>query len=80
MAVLLTHAERDFSTPSAVGRKKLSARDKLLEEVVKKLREAPMKADAARLMARDVLTSCGIEMPKQLDSIERAAGKGTRKK
>lgn len=49
--------------PGTGGRPKKHARTALLRAIVDKLRATPMKADPARVIAEQILTRCGVDVP-----------------
>ena len=75
LARILTRraASRIAATPTKTGRKSERGRDRLLAEVVQRLRGHGVKADPARTLAREILGRCGVPVPT---NIKRAARGG----
>lgn len=74
-------AVRLSSDPPRTGRPSADARRVLLAAVLRRLREH-MKAEAAHVLAQQILQRCGVPMPavaKDTSSIKRAARKGGQK-
>jgi hypothetical protein len=62
-AVALTAEASLRGVQSTRGRKPMLPRDMLLAELVQQLRDTPMKADAARHVASEILERCKVEVP-----------------
>lgn len=83
-SVAMTAADSLRGQQAARGRRPMLARDMLLSELVERLRAAPMKADAARSVAAEILERCRVETPliKAADNtraMRRAQGRGQKK-
>lgn len=72
LALVKLSTERLAEHPSKGGAPTKHTRKELHKALVNKLRQTPMKADPARIIAEQVLTRCGIDVPVIKDGDTRA--------
>jgi hypothetical protein len=81
LSALMRSVEGDMGAlPAKRGRKTLAQRDPLLSEIVDLLRSCGCKAIVANHIAEKILTRCGVPVPTQIESIERAARRSHQRK
>lgn len=80
LALVQLSTERLAEHPSRGGAPTKHTRKELHSALVNKLRQTPMKADPARIIAEQVLTRCGIDVPVIKDGDTRAVRRAERGK
>lgn len=76
LEILATRVRKELDAqPAKRGRKNMRARDRLLSEVVEKLRSAGCKKIVAELLTAEILDLCWVEVGEQ-EAVSKAAKKG----